>query len=327
MISWTDRKQYLNEAQWSDPIASPMLAPDEWFENSVNNVYINLAELDLLRTEGEAYAAKLRSFGNQVTTKTYPRVPHLVQAMDGVLDTARQWIKDMCTYVAVEFGRHPADVQMDQLYPDGVEVGVPCIDGGQPWYRLDSPMVLGEAPLYRESDSTLHYVDCLQDPAELHVLQLDSKTGDAVGKPLVHKLDDSVTVACFRENKPGYICAYFQGVAFLDEATGALEIVKEIIPNEDREIRRFNDGGVDCRGRFWLAEIDRKALSIGMNRQPADYGEPLGRLWRYDPDGSCHLMETGLVCGNGLAWSPDNMTSEWDGCARPSQLMLLSVPQ
>lgn len=33
--------------------------------------------------------------------------------MDGVLDMARKWIKDMCTYVAVQFGRHPADVAME----------------------------------------------------------------------------------------------------------------------------------------------------------------------------------------------------------------------
>lgn len=242
----------------------------------------------------------------------YPDVPHLVQAMDGVLDVARQWIKDMCTYVAVRFGAHPADVTMAALYPDGVEVGVPRLEGGEPWVRLPRKMVLGEAPLYRSSDRTLHYVDCLAEPAELHILRLDER-GDPTG-PLsealrVIELEDSVTVACFREGKPGYICAYFQGVAFMDE-DGNLEVLKEIIPTSDRAIRRFNDGGVDCMGRFWLAEIDRAALAMGPGRLPTDYGEPLGRLWRYDPDGSLHLMEKGLVCGNGLAWSPDNKTSE-----------------
>ncbi len=125
------------------------------------------------------------------------------------------------------------------------------------------------------------------------------------------KLEDSVTVAFFRKNKPGsYICAYFQGVAFMDEATGKLEVVKEIIPTSDRGIRRFNDGGVDAKGRFWLAEIDRVAMAYGPNQCPASHGEPIGRLWRYDPDGSLHLMEKGIICGNGLAWSPDNKTSE-----------------
>ena len=31
-----------------------------------------------------------------------------------------------------------------------------------------------------------------------------------------------------------------------------------------------------------------------------------GQLYRYDPDGSKHLMEEGIGCSNGLGWSPDN---------------------
>ncbi|KPI35456.1 Regucalcin [Cyphellophora attinorum] len=182
------------------------------------------------------------------------------------------------------------------------------IEGGKAWYNCDPPMILGEAPIYRASDSTLHWVDCLADPAELHILKVDPDTGDAIGKARILQLEDSVTVAFFRRNKPGYICAYYQGVAFMDEETGKLEVLKEIIPTKDRELFRFNDGGVDAKGRFWLAEIDRKAFAYPANQLPASYGEPKGRLWRYDPDGSLHEMESGIICGNGLAWSPDNKT-------------------
>lgn len=184
------------------------------------------------------------------------------------------------------------------------------IDGGMAWYKCDQAMVLGEAPIYRASDSTLHWVDCLAEPPELHILHIDPETGDARGRARVLKLEDSVTVAFFRRNRPGYICAYYQGVAFMDEETGKLEVVKEIIPTADRDLFRFNDGGVDAKGRFWLAEIDRKAFAYGANKLPAEYGQHKGRLWRYDPDGSLHEMEKGIICGNGLAWSPDNKTSE-----------------
>merc|ERR1711939_232513 len=90
------------------------------------------------------------------------------------------------------------------------------VDGGQPLYRFPTgPMVLGEAPIYRKSDSTLHLVDCIKEPAELHIVKLDPVTGDVVGTPIVHQLEDSVTVQFFRKDKPGsYICAYYQGVAF-----------------------------------------------------------------------------------------------------------------
>jgi sugar lactone lactonase YvrE len=44
---------------------------------------------------------------------------------------------------------------------------------------------------------------------------------------------------------------------------------------------------------------------------PGEHGTPVGRLWRYDPDGSLHMMvPEGILCGNGVSWSPDNRTSE-----------------
>lgn len=185
------------------------------------------------------------------------------------------------------------------------------IQGGGPWYKCDPPMNLGEAPIYRACDSTLHWVDCLCEPAELYILRVDPVTGDAIGKARILKLQDSVTVMFFRKDLPGsYICAYYQGVAFMDETTGKLEVVKEIIPTNRRDELRFNDGAVDAKGRFWLAEIDKKAMAYGPNKLPESYGQPKGRLWRYDPDGSLHLMETGVICGNGLAWSPDNKISK-----------------
>ncbi len=137
---------------------------------------------------------------------------------------------------------------------------VQTINGGKAWYRCQpGPMVLGEAPIYRASDSTLHWVDALKEPPELHILHIDPNTEIPKGEARVLVLDDSVTVHYFRKGvSGGYICAYYQGVAFMDEKTGKLEVLKEIIPKEERGERRFNDGGVDAKGRFWLAEIDKK---------------------------------------------------------------------
>lgn len=88
-----------------------------------------------------------------------------------------------------------------------------------------------------------------------------------------------------------------------------MEIIKEIIPTSKRDELRFNDGGIDAKGRFWLAEIDKVAMAYGPNQLPASYGRPKGKLWRYDPDGSLHeMLDGGVVCGNGLGWSPDNKT-------------------
>jgi sugar lactone lactonase YvrE len=174
-------------------------------------------------------------------------------------------------------------------------------------------MTLGEGPIYRANDSTLHWFDCLSSPCELYILPVDPATGQAASEARVVPLADSITVAAFRKGRPGYIAAYYQGVCFLQE-TGDFEVACEIIPTAERGIRRFNDGAVDAAGRFWLAEIDVKAVQYPPGKLPAEYGTPIGRLWRYDPDGSLHLMVSeGILCGNGVSWSPDNGTSKSKG--------------
>jgi len=61
---------------------------------------------------------------------------------------------------------------------------------------------------------------------------------------------------------------------------------------------RFNDGAVDCMGRFWAGSmVDNEE----MHKQ-------VGVLYRLDPDGSVHAMESGLGVSNGIGWSPDNET-------------------
>ncbi|KAJ5759867.1 hypothetical protein N7520_007023 [Penicillium odoratum] len=142
-------------------------------------------------------------------------------------------------------------------------------------------MILGEGVIYRASDSTLHWFDCLSSPVELYILPVNPNTGKASGPARILPLSDSVTVAAFRENKPGYIVAYHQGICFLDEQTGKLDVACEIIPSAERSQRRFNDGGVDAAGRFWLAETDLTATALSPGRLPIDYGAK-GRLWRYD---------------------------------------------
>jgi sugar lactone lactonase YvrE len=57
---------------------------------------------------------------------------------------------------------------------------------------------------------------------------------------------------------------------------------------------RLNDGKCDPQGRFWLGSISEAPEQAA--------------LYRYDPDGSLHVMETGLTISNGLGWSPDEKT-------------------
>ena len=56
---------------------------------------------------------------------------------------------------------------------------------------------------------------------------------------------------------------------------------------------RLNDGRFDDQGRLWVGVMD------------GALGEGTGILYRYDPDGTWHVMDRGYTLVNGLDWSPD----------------------
>ena len=95
--------------------------------------------------------------------------------------------------------------------------------------------------------------------------------------------------------KDGRVIAGMQsGIAFIDLATGAVDRVFDLEP--DNPEVRFNDGRSDRQGRFWVGGIVET-----MDRET-------NALYRYDPDGACRAMVDGLICPNGLAFSPDGST-------------------
>jgi sugar lactone lactonase YvrE len=93
----------------------------------------------------------------------------------------------------------------------------------------------------------------------------------------------------------GFVVGTDKGFASWDPGSQKLDFI--VNPESDRPYIRFNDGAVDARGRFWAGT---------MNDQ--DPAAPDGSIYRLDPDGSVHKMETGFTVSNGTAWSPDNKT-------------------
>ena len=139
---------------------------------------------------------------------------------------------------------------------------------------------LGESPIWDSTRQILYWVDIYNhrvnqfNPSTGQNLFFD--VGDVVG---------SIALA----GKDQLIMAQRDGLAFLNIQTGD---VTPIIPVEaDIQDNRFNDGKCDPQGRFWFGSMCQ--------------GKNQGSLYRYDPDGSLHLMETGLTIANGLGWSPD----------------------
>jgi acetyl esterase/lipase len=79
------RHHYLpDKNDWTNPEASPIFYSPESYKKCPP-AFVAVAECDVLRTEGELYAAKLQEAGVDTKLVVYPGVPHPVMAMDAVL--------------------------------------------------------------------------------------------------------------------------------------------------------------------------------------------------------------------------------------------------
>jgi sugar lactone lactonase YvrE len=142
---------------------------------------------------------------------------------------------------------------------------------------------LGECPVWDPERKLLAWVDVYNhrlhqfDPATGYDRHFD--TGEVVA-----------ALALTRDDR--LLLALRDRLARFDPHTRALEELCRIeLGHPDT---RLNDGKCDARGRFWIGSI---------SKNPGD-----AALYRYDPDGSLHVMATGLTISNGLGWSPDGRT-------------------
>jgi acetyl esterase/lipase len=103
IILWF-RKHYLpNEEDWKGYDASPILAPDELFRKAPP-AWIAVAEVDVVRDEGIAYAERLRKFGIPAEAKVYPGMPHIFPLLDGLLTAGAEAVTDAVVALDKAFG-------------------------------------------------------------------------------------------------------------------------------------------------------------------------------------------------------------------------------
>src|SRR3954464_9031832 len=69
-----------------EPLASPIRASDEQLAG-LPPAFVIVGEADVLRDEGEAYAARLRTAGNEVTTVRYDGITHDFLLLNSLRDT------------------------------------------------------------------------------------------------------------------------------------------------------------------------------------------------------------------------------------------------
>jgi L-arabinonolactonase len=147
---------------------------------------------------------------------------------------------------------------------------------------VGEPDQLGDCPTWDESAQRLVWIDIIGKR-----LSSCAPDGSALERRTLSEIPGSFA---FREHG-GLLLGFRRRLVLLDDA-GA-EIASWVPDAADMSRERFNDGACDARGRFWVGTMDRNLR------------EPIGALYRIDPDRSAHRMDFGFGISNGLAWSPD----------------------
>jgi sugar lactone lactonase YvrE len=143
---------------------------------------------------------------------------------------------------------------------------------------------LGEGPCWHSQKQLLYWVDIYNH----RVHEFNSTTGEQ------KFFDVGEVVGCIAPAKTNrLIMALRHRLAFLDTSNGEVTRIIDVETEKPSDIR-LNDGKCDPAGRFWFGSMSTSG--------------PRARLFRYDPDGSLHVVLTGLTVSNGLGWSPDQKT-------------------
>lgn len=154
---------------------------------------------------------------------------------------------------------------------------------------IDAQNHLGEGPVWNDAEQALYWVDCLG--SRLFALSPES------GARREWDLGEYPGSYAFRAGGSGVIMAFRRGLALVELGDdGRVKVDRIDDPMVDLDRGRFNDGACDRAGRFWTGQMDRKLT------------DPVGFLYRVDPDRSVHRMDGGIASSNGIAFSPDNRT-------------------
>jgi len=146
---------------------------------------------------------------------------------------------------------------------------------------LPAQAALGEGALWNPEAQQLYWVDI--EGRAFHVY--DTATGQDTAFPTGERVGTVVPL-----HDGDVLLALQTGIHQLDITTGQLALLANPLAEPSL---RFNDGKCDPAGRFWVGTFDLE-------------GKPhAGTLYRFDPDGSLHLMLRGITNSNGIAWSLD----------------------
>jgi sugar lactone lactonase YvrE len=151
---------------------------------------------------------------------------------------------------------------------------------------VDARNTTGESPVWSARENALYWVDI---PAG-RVFRWRPDTGEE----RIWTLPAAVGSIGLRE-RGGLVAAMRSGFHLFDLDSERLTFLCH--PEPDLPTNRLNDGKVSPEGRFWAGTMDERPEK-----------EPIGSLYRLDPDHRCTRMTGEVKVSNGLAWSPDGRT-------------------
>jgi sugar lactone lactonase YvrE len=145
--------------------------------------------------------------------------------------------------------------------------------------------LIGESPVWSVAEGALYWVDM---PGRLIHRRIEGATHVDTWPT---RSDIGALAIC---KAGGLIAALEDGLYHLDPDRGSTD--KVVDPTGGDTAVQFNDGKCDRFGRFWAGTMDRVEQ------------QPLGALYRLDPDGRSTRVLDSIITSNGLGWSPDNRT-------------------
>ncbi|MDO9215889.1 MAG: SMP-30/gluconolactonase/LRE family protein [Lacisediminimonas sp.] len=151
---------------------------------------------------------------------------------------------------------------------------------------LQVPALIGECPRWHPEQRRLYWVDIMEPSLNC----FDPATGSNTKWKMPER------IGCFGFRRDGGLIAGMQSGIFMIDLEPELVLTKVFDFEPNNPETRFNDGRIDPGGRFWAGTVIES-----MDKR-------VGALFRFDPNGNCTRMVDGLICSNGLAFSPDGKT-------------------
>jgi sugar lactone lactonase YvrE len=154
-------------------------------------------------------------------------------------------------------------------------------------HLVSSQNKLGETPIWSPEENALYWVDWGGRPT----CRFEPATADFRTFPV-----SLPVTALARRASGGFIAIASQGVYGWEPKTNEYQLLVGQ-PEPDKPEICYNDAAVDRQGRLLVGTVDMQDPFL-----------PDGSLYRFDPDGSLHLLDTGYATANGIGVSPDGQT-------------------